>query len=99
VLIDSLVMSETAKSKWISLSPLQKQAVDQSFQAIVRQPSRVVTYNAIEVTRRFEDGRLYTYEVSFIESDECFFAIGVYADKVPVVLDIVIKGEVCLWAH
>jgi len=101
VLEQYFAMSEAAKAKWLTLTSIERDAVEQSFLAILQDPSRVINYGVIGVTERFEQG-FRSYKAMLVECDDLFFAWGAYEAKgnqVPLVFDIVMKGDVCLLAH
>lgn len=94
-------LSETARAKWGSLTSIEREAVEQTFLAVLQDPSKGLHYGFIEVTQRFDQG-FRTYKALLVESEDYFFAWGAWETKgtqVPVVLDIVRKGDVCILAH
>lgn len=96
--LEALVMTEPAKARWRGLTPAERAAVEQSFLSLLDKPGEMILVRLVEVTRRYDQG-FRTYNATLIESPECFLALGSYEGSKPFVLDIVIKGDVCLLSH
>lgn len=96
--LEALVMTEPARDRWVEMTPAERAAVERSFLSLLENSNDTIVVRLVEVTNRYEQG-FRTYEVMLVESSACFLALATYEDHSMVVMDIIIKGDVCLLSH